>query len=616
MSKKFWQWNNYVEAEGSELILEGPISDATWWGDEVTPAMFREELKAQKGDITIVINSGGGDVFAGLSIYNALREFDGYVTVRVDGLAASIASVIAMAGDKVIMSPGSMLMIHKPWTMVAGDVNELEKAKEILNGIEESIIPIYASRTGMSKEEIVSMLEAETWMTAEQAVEQGFADELIEAKTKISFSDAIKNAMTGNFAMQVSATKTSLEDFTSKLNATKTVTEVETTEEKTKTTEVVKPVVEENKETTEGENMNDKTNVIAQSQVIEPAKQAVVEEAPKMSVKEYLKTNASIEAFASILQEQAGKTSQDVKMAWGKHIETKLGVTNPEIFLPEALITEIEDAFKAGGEIWNKVAKTGADVFRAAWDVETDVDSEDGRGRGYNRSDEAEKQEQVLTIADRVLRPQFIYKYITLNKEDVMSQRSTGALVRYVLTELPRRIVREIERAIVIGDGRLAGSDFKIDSFVSIKADTTASNVFASTYTPLSGENNYDKLLKARDEIEADGAIYVVAKKGFFTGMLLEQNANGSYLFAPGTNLAGVLGFAGVIEPDWMDADADNDAYLVVFDGYKTVGDTSIEAFTNFVLKTNKQEYMQEIFVGGGLTIRKAAVAIASVTES
>lgn len=616
MSKKFWQWNNYVEAEGSELILEGPISDATWWGDEVTPAMFREELKAQKGDITIVINSGGGDVFAGLSIYNALREFDGYVTVRVDGLAASIASVIAMAGDKVIMSPGSMLMIHKPWTMVAGDVNELEKAKEILNGIEESIIPIYASRTGMSKEEIVSMLEAETWMTAEQAVEQGFADELIEAKTKISFSDAIKNAMTGNFAMQMLATKTSLEDFTSKLNATKTVTEVETTEEKTKTTEVVKPVVEENKETTEGENMNDKTNVIAQSQVIEPAKQAVVEEAPKMSVKEYLKTNASIEAFASILQEQAGKTSQDVKMAWGKHIETKLGVTNPEIFLPEALITEIEDAFKAGGEIWNKVAKTGADVFRAAWDVETDVDSEDGRGRGYNRSDEAEKQEQVLTIADRVLRPQFIYKYITLNKEDVMSQRSTGALVRYVLTELPRRIVREIERAIVIGDGRLAGSDFKIDSFVSIKADTTASNVFASTYTPLSGENNYDKLLKARDEIEADGAIYVVAKKGFFTGMLLEQNANGSYLFAPGTNLAGVLGFAGVIEPDWMDADADNDAYLVVFDGYKTVGDTSIEAFTNFVLKTNKQEYMQEIFVGGGLTIRKAAVAIASVTES
>lgn len=621
MSNKFWQWSNSVESEGSKLILEGPISDATWWGDEVTPALFREELKAQKGDVTIVINSGGGDVFAGLSIYNALREFDGYVTVRVDGLAASIASVIAMAGDKVIMSPGSMLMIHKPWTMVAGDVNELEKAKEILNGIEESIVPIYASRTGMSKEEIVSMLEAETWMTAEQAVDQGFADELIEAKSKSSFSDAIKSALTGNFAMQMAATKSSLEDFAAKLSdSAEAAEEVDNTEgieeTQTDTVEVVEPTVEEINETTEEENMNDEANVIAQSQVIEPAKQAVVEEAPKMSVKEYLKTNASIEAFASILQEQAGKTSQDVKMAWGKHIETKLGVTNPEIFLPEALITEIEDAFKAGGEIWNKVAKTGADVFRAAWDVETDVDSEDGRGRGYNRSVEAEKQEQVLTIADRVLRPQFIYKYITLNKEDVMSQRSTGALVRYVLTELPRRIVREIERAIVIGDGRLAGSDFKIDSFVSIKADATASNVFASTYTPLSGENNYDKLLKARDEIEADGAIYVVAKKGFFTGMLLEQNANGSYLFAPGTNLAGVLGFAGVIEPDWMDADADNDAYLVVFDGYKTVGDTSIEAFTNFVLKTNKQEYMQEIFVGGGLTIRKAAVAIASVTES
>ena len=134
-----------------------------------------------------------------------------------------------------------------------------------------------------------------------------------------------------------------------------------------------------------------------------------------------------------------------------------MGVTNPEIFLPEALLlTQIEDAFKAGGEIWNRVTKTGVDVFKAAWDIEDDVNSEDGRGRGYNRADEENKAEQVLEFDERVLRPQFVYKYIQLNKEDIKNQRSTGALVTYVLSELPKRIVREVERAIVIGDGRVA----------------------------------------------------------------------------------------------------------------------------------------------------------------
>lgn len=189
MSKNFWRWNNSVDSKNSELILEGAISDYSWWGDEVTPQEFRDELENHPGDLTVVMNSGGGDVFAGLAIYNALREHDGFVTVRVDGLAASIASVVAMAGDKIIMSPGSMMMIHKPWTMVVGDVNDLDKTKEILNGIEDSIIPIYASRTGMPAEDISELVEAETWMTAEQAVDKGFADELIEAKQKVSISD-------------------------------------------------------------------------------------------------------------------------------------------------------------------------------------------------------------------------------------------------------------------------------------------------------------------------------------------------------------------------------------------------------------------------------------------
>lgn len=626
MNKKFWKWSGAVESNDSELILDGPISELSWWGDEVTPKDFRDELKKHKSALTVVMNSGGGDVFAGISIYNALREFEHDVTVRVDGLSASIASVIAMAADKVIMSPGSMMMVHKPWTMAVGDANELDKVKEVLNGIENSIIPIYESRTGKSTDEIRELLEAETWMTAEQAVEMGFADELIEAK-KSSFSDAIKNALNGQLAFNMSATKTSLDDFVAKVKAETpdkveepdvTDTTPETTDEvvepEADAGEVTAPPAEPKQPTNAVEKeIEMKTEEIAKDQVIAPQSQAPVEAKPVM--KDYLKSKESMEAFARVLEEQAGKTSDDVKAAWKDHLEVKLGVTNPEIFLPTALISEIEDAFKAGGEIWNRVTKTGADVFRAAWDSEDDVSSEDGRGRGYNRSVEEEKAEQTLAFLDRVLRPQFIYKYITLNKEDVKNQRSTGALVRYVLSELPRRIIREVERAIVIGDGRAPGSAYKIDSFIAITTDAAAENVFASEYTPAVGESHYETILRARDEIEADGAIVLISRKGYMTDMYLERNVNDGLVFAPGTNLLQVLRIEANLEPDWFDEQDDYDAVLVVLSGYKTVGDNSIESFTNFLLKINKQEYLQEIWAGGGLTLRKSAVAITAATS-
>jgi ATP-dependent Clp protease protease subunit len=633
---KFWKFQDSVESNGTELILSGPIASESWWGDEVTPQEFREELKKHTNEkLTVVLNSGGGDVFAGLEIYNALRELDAEVTIRVDGLAASIASIIAMAGNKVIMSPGSLMMIHRPSVFAAGNVDDLDKAKAILIKIEESIIPIYTERTGLSVEKIAEMLEAETWMSADEAVELGFADEVPKTE-KTSLKETIQNALNGNFAYSMEATKQSLISFAEKVTTSEkegkdvvepvevdksdqpapadeaeTKTTEETVETKTVDTpvEVVEPTIEITNSTEKGTKM-DKQLEIAKDQVLAPSNQATIE--AKVTVKDYLKTSASMEAFARVLEQQAGRTSDDVKNAWKEHLEVTMGVTNPEVFLPEALITEIEDAFKAGGEIWNRVTKTGSDVFRAAWDT---VTGEDSRAKGYNRAEEADKAEEVITIADRVLRPQFIYKYITLNKEDVKNQRSTGALVRYVLGELPRRIVRELERAIVIGDGRAPGSDFKIDSFVSIKADATAGNVFASTYTPEVGESRYASLLLAIDLIESDGQLVLISKKGYLTQLLLENNANGGFLFAPGTNLGAVLGFSTVIQPDWMDEDTDNDAYIVALSNYKTVGDSSIESFTNFILKTNKQEYLQEVWAGGGLTVRKAAVAIASVTS-
>lgn len=641
--KKFWKLENTVSSSDAELIIEGPISSESWWGDEATPEQLREELKNFAGKpLTVSLNSGGGDVFAGLAMYNALRELDSEVTIRVDGLAASIASIIAMAGDKVIMSPGSMMMIHKPSIFAAGDEKDLQRAIELLKTVEDSIVPIYTERTSLDSDKVVEMMEAETWMTAEQAVELGFADSVAQAKKKTS--EPVENLFNQKLAFSMSATKEALDDFVKQVSLSEETTqeviedepvvnettaedEVEavadatvtddSTEEVEKTTEEV--VVTDNATPAITNSVEEKVEMteqetIATEQVLTPSNQAPVASV-KPTMEAYLKSKDSMEAFARVLEDQAGKTSEDVRAAWGEHLAVTMGVTNPEILLPTALITEIEDAFKEGGEIWNRVTKTGADVFRAAWDTQTDVNSNDGRARGYNRADEAEKQEQVLTIADRVLRPQFIYKYITLNKEDVKNQRSTGALVRYVLTELPRRIVREVERAIVIGDGRGGSDDYKIDSFVAIKADATANNVFAETYTPAGGESRYESLLMARDLIEASGSVYLISKKGYLTSLLLEQGVNGGFLFAPGTDLGRVLGFAGVIEPDWMTEDDDNDAYLVILANYKTVGDSTIEAFTNFILKTNKQEYLQEIWAGGGLTMRKSAVAIAT-TES
>lgn len=160
------------------LTLSGVIAEESWFDDEVTPALFRDELMSGEGDITVWINSPGGDCIAAAQIYNMLLEYKGNVTVKIDGIAASAASVIAMAGTKVMMSPVSMLMIHNPMTMAAGDTSEMEKAIAMLAEIKESIINAYELKTGMSRAKIARLMDAETWMDARKAVELGFADEM------------------------------------------------------------------------------------------------------------------------------------------------------------------------------------------------------------------------------------------------------------------------------------------------------------------------------------------------------------------------------------------------------------------------------------------------------
>ena len=175
------RWWNWTSDENNERVLriEGAIAEESWVNDEITPKQFKSELMSGKGNITVFINSVGGDVFAAAQIYNMLMEYDGNVTVKIDGIAASAASVIAMAGTKVLVSPVSQIMIHNPMTAAFGDTEEMQKAISMLSEIKESIINAYELKTGLSRAKISHMMDEETWMNAQKAVELGFADDIL-----------------------------------------------------------------------------------------------------------------------------------------------------------------------------------------------------------------------------------------------------------------------------------------------------------------------------------------------------------------------------------------------------------------------------------------------------
>ena len=198
MTRKFWNWvrNEEPDSFGSErtLYLDGEISDETWYGDEVTPKLFKDELNAGDGNITLWINSPGGDVFAAAQIYNMLMDYKGNVTVKIDALAASAASVIAMAGTKVCMSPVAMLMIHNPATIAIGDTEEMQKAIDMLSEVKESIMNAYEIKSGLSRAKISKLMDAETWMNAKEARKLGFADEVLftDGENTLPEEDAIE----------------------------------------------------------------------------------------------------------------------------------------------------------------------------------------------------------------------------------------------------------------------------------------------------------------------------------------------------------------------------------------------------------------------------------------
>jgi ATP-dependent Clp protease protease subunit len=198
VSKNFWKFTNIaalaepgeqLEAPVIELRIEGDIiaDNDAWlyeWFDEVatSPNNFKNELNKYQGqDLIVWIDSYGGDVFAAAGIYNALKEHKGGITVKIDGKAMSAASVIAMAGDQILMSPVAMLMIHNPLTQASGDMYDMRKTADVLDAVKETIINAYVAKTGKKAADISGMMDDETWMSANVAVKNGFADGVLYA---------------------------------------------------------------------------------------------------------------------------------------------------------------------------------------------------------------------------------------------------------------------------------------------------------------------------------------------------------------------------------------------------------------------------------------------------
>ena len=191
--KHFWKFRNSADdPEARVLELNGVIAEKGWYDDDITPEEFRAELMQSSGDITVLINSPGGDCVAASRIYAMLRDYPGKVTVKIDGLAASAASVVAMAGDPVQMAPTALMMIHDPITGLWGNRKDFERAIAMLDEVKESILNAYVIKTGIERKKLAAMMAAETSMNAKKAVELGFADEVTGKDSDRIFTNKIE----------------------------------------------------------------------------------------------------------------------------------------------------------------------------------------------------------------------------------------------------------------------------------------------------------------------------------------------------------------------------------------------------------------------------------------
>lgn len=287
--------------------------------------------------------------------------------------------------------------------------------------------------------------------------------------------------------------------------------------------------------------------------------------------------------------------------------------TDVDKFIPTEAITTISDALNTRGSgLWNLFRKTGMDRLTIGGNILGLT--EETRAHGYPVAlYGTKKKEQAPSFVKRELTADYTYKYITLNKGDIRRTQKPGALLRYILSELPNYIVQTIERQVVLGGYEDMAHFRAITTDAADKVSEWAGNKFALSYT-LTEDTPLMGFVKASHMVRAQGNKVLVCNADTVADLLMSANANGNTYIALGGDdtLARALGVSQIITPEWWTAEDDTKVAGVVMSAshYALVGDTSVESFTNFALQTNTNEYLQEIYAGGGLDAEKSAVVI------
>lgn len=337
--------------------------------------------------------------------------------------------------------------------------------------------------------------------------------------------------------------------------------------------------------------------------------------------KTWLDSDDAMIAFERALIDTDNKGVEAFHREWADTVNRNMSdtasfgvdATNVNKFIPTEAITTISDALNTRGSgLWNLLRKTGLDRLTIGGNISGLT--EQTRAHGYPvTSYGTKKKEQVLSFVKRELQADYTYKYITLNKGDIRRTQRPGALLRYVLQELPNYIVQTIERQITLGGYTDMAHFRSVVTDAADKASEWNGNRFALSYTMTDATPLMD-FVRASHMVRAQGNKVLLCNADTVADLLMSANANGNTYIALGGDdtLARALGVNQIITPEWW-TDTDDTATMGVImaaSHYAVVGDTSIEAFTNFALSTNTNEYLQEIYAGGGLDAEKSAVVI------
>lgn len=337
--------------------------------------------------------------------------------------------------------------------------------------------------------------------------------------------------------------------------------------------------------------------------------------------KTWLDSPDAMAAFERTLVDNDNKGVEAFHKEWADTVSRNMadtasfgvGKADVDKFIPTEAITTISDALNTRGSgLWNLFRKTGMDRLTIGGNILGLT--EDTRAHGYPvASYGTKKKEQTPSFVKRELTADYTYKYITLNKGDIRRTQKPGALLRYILAELPNYIVQTIERQVVLGGYDDMAHFRSITADAADKSSDWAGNKFALTHT-LTDDAPLMGFVKASHMVRAQGNKVLVCNADTVADLLLSANANGNTYIALGGDdtLARALGVSQIITPEWWTADDDKTTAGVVMSAshYALVGDTSVESFTNFALQTNTNEYLQEIYAGGGLDAEKSAVVI------